>query len=138
MTRHHDTAAAQLIDELAAHTPDEQIRDQMPAVAAALLEHGWTPYAPVRRTANPKHAKQYVRWEKRWPHGTPISLYQEPNGWLGVYARMPEDDPRWFAEPCSGIDPRDGQPVTASDVYDALTIYDARITRCDTAQHTTR
>lgn len=120
-----------LIAELAARATDEQVRDQAPGVAATLWEHGWTPYAPVRRTANPKYAKLYVRWEKRWPNGTVISLYQEPNGWLGVYARMPENDPRWFSEPYGGTNPNDGKSITASDISDALTIYDATVTRYD-------
>jgi hypothetical protein len=45
---------------------------------------------------------------------------------------MPEDDPRWFSEPYGGTDPDDGTPVTASDISDALTIYDARVSRHDT------
>lgn len=124
----------ELLADLADRSKTEAAAGQVPAVAAALREHGWTPYAPVTRTANKKFAKHYVRWEKRWPNGTVVALYQEPDGWLGVYAKMPENDPRWFSERYGIDDPHDGQPVTASDIYDALTIYDARITRHDDAR----
>jgi hypothetical protein len=44
---------------------------------------------------------------------------------------MPEDDPRWFGEQYGIIDPDDGKPITASDISDALVVYDARVTRYD-------
>lgn len=119
-----------LVDELAARTKPESAQAQVHAVAAALARHGWTPYAPVRRTPNPRFAKHYVRWEQRWPYGTVVSLYQEPDGWLGVHAKMPEDDPRWFNEQYGARD-EDGEMVTASDIFDALTVYGARVTRYD-------
>jgi hypothetical protein len=126
-----DTAEhEQLLDELAARTKNQSARSQVHEVAAALLQRDWTPYAPVRRTPNPRYAKAYVRWEKRWPNGTLISLFQEPNGWLGVHARMRQDNPRWFSEPYGTTQP-DGTLITASDIADALTSYDTRLARHD-------
>ena len=124
----------ELLDDLADRSKTETVAAQVRGVADALREHGWTPYAPVIRTANKKFAKHYVRWEKRWPNGTVVALYQEPDGWLGVHAKMPESDPRWFSERYGVPDPGDGQLITASDIYTVLTIYDARITRTDNAR----
>ncbi|WP_030443100.1 hypothetical protein [Actinoplanes subtropicus] len=62
------------------------------------------------------------------------ALYQEPDGWLGVHAKMSETDARWFSERYGIDDPDDGKPVTASDIYTALTIYDGRVTRADNAR----
>ncbi|WP_139128813.1 hypothetical protein [Micromonospora nigra] len=104
-------------------------REHVAGVAQALLDHGWTPYPPVRRTPNPKYARRYVRWERRWPHGTVISLYQEPAGFLGTYARMAPDDPRWFSE-TYGIN-ADGEKVTASDIATALAAYINRVSQHD-------
>jgi len=124
----------ELLDGLADRSKTDAAAGQVHAVADALREHGWTPYAPVTRTANKKFAKHYVRWEKRWPNGTVVALYQEPDGWLGVHAKMPETDARWFSERYGIDDPDDGRPITASDIYTALTSYDARISRADNAR----
>ncbi|MEU8216708.1 hypothetical protein AB0C47_13155 [Micromonospora taraxaci] len=104
-------------------------REHVAGVAQALLRQGWTPYPPVRRTPNPKYARRYVRWERRWPFGTVISLYQEPAGFLGTYARMAVDDPRWFSR-TYGID-ADGEKITAADVATALAAYADRVTEHD-------
>ncbi|RQW98153.1 hypothetical protein [Micromonospora inaquosa] len=104
-------------------------REHVAGVAQALLQQGWTPYPPVRRTPNPKYASRYVRWERRWPFGTVISLYQEPAGFLGTYARMAPDDPRWFSM-TYGIN-AEGEKITAADVATALAAYADRVNEHD-------
>jgi hypothetical protein len=119
-----DAGLAELVAGLEARTP-APAKAQVAGVAAALREQGWTPYPPVPRTANPKYARRYVRWERRWPKGTTISLYQEPAGFLGVHAKMATDDPRWFCESYGWGD--EGDEVTADDVAKALTAYGERV-----------
>jgi hypothetical protein len=126
---------AQLVGELEARTA-EPARQHVAGVAAALRKQGWTPYAPVPRTPNPKFARRYLRWEFRWPRGTVISLYQEPAGFLGVHAKMATDDPRWFSQPY-GID-TDGEQVTAADIAAKLATYTDRVARYDAENAATR
>ncbi|MFJ2081249.1 hypothetical protein ACIOBK_01765 [Micromonospora chokoriensis] len=108
----------------------EPARAHVAGVAAALHELGFTAYPPVSRTANPKHGRQYIRHERRWPNGTVISLYQEPAGFLAVHGHMAEDDPRWYSQPYGIVD--DGERVTADDVAESLAAYIERVTRYDT------
>lgn len=122
-----DALAAGVIAELEARTI-EPAREHVAGVAAALRKHGWTPYPPVPRTSNPTYARRYLRWERRWPNGTVISLYQDPSGFLSVHAKMSTDDPRWF---CQIYGNNDGEQASAVDVAAAIAAYTERITHYD-------
>ncbi|MDG9674856.1 hypothetical protein [Micromonospora sp. DH14] len=107
----------------------EPARAHVAGVAAALHDLGFTAYPPVSRTANPKHGRQYIRHERRWPNGTVISLYQEPAGFVAVHGHMAEDDPRWYSQLYGIAD--DGELVSAADVAESLAAYVERLTRYD-------
>ncbi|MEU1813145.1 hypothetical protein [Micromonospora aurantiaca (nom. illeg.)] len=124
-----DARRRQLVAALEAHTLRESAREHVAGVAEALRQQGFTAYPPVPRTANPKHARLYVRHARTWPNGTTVSLYQEPAGFLAVHGHMADDDPRWYSQTYGIID--GGESVTAADIAESLAAYVERVTRYD-------
>ncbi len=82
------------LDELIA---DLQRRSADPERVTQLYEvlerAGWTPSPPGSRTPGARSTRRYIVWRRTWPHGTAVTLYQEPDS-LGTGNNVAEDDVR--------------------------------------------
>jgi hypothetical protein len=70
-----DAAIRGLLDDLARRHQGDPARPSQ--VYYTLKARGWTPHAPDARTPGTKAAKRYIRWERTWPGGSTVTLYQE-------------------------------------------------------------
>ncbi|MGX6601554.1 hypothetical protein ACWKSP_05370 [Micromonosporaceae bacterium Da 78-11] len=68
--------------------------DRVDSLIELLTGAGWSARLPESRNPGVRSTRRYIRWEKIWPSGLKISLYQHPSsvgtGNVGV------DDPRYF------------------------------------------
>ncbi|MEU4560569.1 hypothetical protein AB0F72_19505 [Actinoplanes sp. NPDC023936] len=92
-----------------------------------LIKDGWTPYPPEPRAPGTKATKRYVRWVRQWPHGTDVTLYQEPAGYLAASGKIRADDPRRFSVDYA-VPEHDIDYVTTE-----LAAFTARVTETDQA-----
>ena len=84
-----------LLHEMQRRSP-EPARGRVVQLYYLLREQGWTPYPPAARAPGTKATKRYIRWVRRWPGGTTVTLYQEP-GNLAASGKVAESEPRRFA-----------------------------------------
>jgi hypothetical protein len=70
-------ALRELLDDLERRSP-AATRDRVSQVYLALEQRGWTPYAPAPGTPGTRATKRHIRWVRKWPGGTTVTLYQEP------------------------------------------------------------
>lgn len=75
-------------------------------VYGVLLTDGWTPHVPESRTPGTKATKRYLRWERSWPAGTRVTLYQEADT-LAASGKIQQDDPRRFHVDYAATDPHE-------------------------------
>lgn len=94
-------------------------------VHLTLLHEGWTPHAPEARTPGTKATKRYIRWERTWPGGTTVTLYQDAKQ-LSASNKITEYDPRRFHVDYTHTDPH--------DMWAQLAQFTARIDQLDIPQ----
>jgi hypothetical protein len=124
-----DAAITALLDDLARRHQGDPARPSQ--VYLTLKDRGWTPHAPGARTPGTKATKRYIRWERTWPGGTTVTLYQEANH-VSASGKIAETDPRRFYVDYTQNDPRqlDEQLATLTRHIDELDI--ARASRTGT------
>ncbi|MFJ2087553.1 hypothetical protein ACIOBK_33850 [Micromonospora chokoriensis] len=123
-TDHTDNdAIRELLNDFARRHQGDSAR---PSQVYLTLQHeGWTPHAPEARTPGTKATKRYIRWERTWPGGTTVTLYQDVKQ-LSASNKIVEDDPRRFHVDYTQTDPH--------DVWAQLGQFTARIDELDAAR----
>ncbi|MDG4756197.1 MULTISPECIES: hypothetical protein [Micromonospora] len=121
--RTDNDAIRELLNDFARRHKGDSAR---PSQVYLTLQHeGWTPHAPEGRTPGTKATKRYIRWERTWPGGTTVTLYQDVKQ-LSASNKIAEDDPRRFHVDYTHTDPH--------DVWAQLAQFTARIEELDAAR----
>jgi hypothetical protein len=92
-----------LLNDLARRHQGDPARPSQ--VYLTLKTRGWTPYAPDARTPGTKATKRYIRWQRTWPNGTTVTLYQEANH-VSASGKIAETDTRRFSVDYTENDPQ--------------------------------
>jgi hypothetical protein len=70
-----------------------------------LEDANWTAHAPDPRTPGTPATRRYLRWERTWPNGTKVTLYQEHDR-VAASGKIHDDDTRRFHSDYATHDPR--------------------------------